>query len=159
MIRRPPRSTLFPYTTLFRSHQFPLIESQGLTLAVYVGAGDGVLEQGVRLIAQAHRVQRREREPPRGSVLSQERRDRPHSAPCSPHSPQALRTLQAVAHPTRSTSRNACDTVSKACDISDITRGHFSPNWCIDSRVYPPTSPGSLLHAHAAWPQALETQY
>src|SRR2546425_9623369 len=22
MIRRPPRSTLFPYTTLFRSHQF-----------------------------------------------------------------------------------------------------------------------------------------
>src|SRR5438034_7253055 len=24
MIRRPPRSTLFPYTTLFRSHQTPL---------------------------------------------------------------------------------------------------------------------------------------
>src|SRR2546430_4987028 len=24
MIRRPPRSTLFPYTTLFRSTQFPL---------------------------------------------------------------------------------------------------------------------------------------
>src|SRR2546430_4810767 len=23
MIRRPPRSTLFPYTTLFRSNQFP----------------------------------------------------------------------------------------------------------------------------------------
>src|SRR5690349_23433794 len=23
MIRRPPRSTLFPYTTLFRSYQFP----------------------------------------------------------------------------------------------------------------------------------------
>src|SRR5256885_16529050 len=23
MIRRPPRSTLFPYTTLFRSHAFP----------------------------------------------------------------------------------------------------------------------------------------
>src|SRR5438270_8859951 len=23
MIRRPPRSTLFPYTTLFRSHQLP----------------------------------------------------------------------------------------------------------------------------------------
>src|SRR2546426_11303401 len=30
MIRRPPRSTLFPYTTLFRSHQ--LIE-RGLLLA------------------------------------------------------------------------------------------------------------------------------
>src|SRR2546429_3684178 len=25
MIRRPPRSTLFPYTTLFRSRLFPLI--------------------------------------------------------------------------------------------------------------------------------------
>src|SRR3712207_7688952 len=25
MIRRPPRSTLFPYTTLFRSHVVPLI--------------------------------------------------------------------------------------------------------------------------------------
>src|SRR5258708_31513039 len=25
MIRRPPRSTLFPYTTLFRSHPFALV--------------------------------------------------------------------------------------------------------------------------------------
>src|SRR2546430_4559851 len=25
MIRRPPRSTLFPYTTLFRSHAAPLV--------------------------------------------------------------------------------------------------------------------------------------
>src|SRR2546429_8608054 len=25
MIRRPPRSTLFPYTTLFRSHPVPLV--------------------------------------------------------------------------------------------------------------------------------------
>src|SRR2546427_8709597 len=29
MIRRPPRSTLFPYTTLFRSHASILIHSQG----------------------------------------------------------------------------------------------------------------------------------
>src|SRR5258705_9495797 len=29
MIRRPPRSTLFPYTTLFRSLNCPLIESIG----------------------------------------------------------------------------------------------------------------------------------
>src|SRR5947209_15232067 len=28
MIRRPPRSTLFPYTTLFRSHFFLLQQSQ-----------------------------------------------------------------------------------------------------------------------------------
>src|SRR2546429_9498106 len=28
MIRRPPRSTLFPYTTLFRSHLDQLVEEQ-----------------------------------------------------------------------------------------------------------------------------------
>src|SRR2546427_7464620 len=30
MIRRPPRSTLFPYTTLFRSHLLLLTPSRGL---------------------------------------------------------------------------------------------------------------------------------
>src|SRR3712207_8890741 len=34
MIRRPPRSTLFPYTTLFRSEGSPL---HGLDVAVYLG--------------------------------------------------------------------------------------------------------------------------
>src|SRR2546427_8243392 len=38
MIRRPPRSTLFPYTTLFRSHAFGLQQPFG-----QVGvAGDGL---------------------------------------------------------------------------------------------------------------------
>src|SRR5258708_10938771 len=32
MIRRPPRSTLFPYTTLFRSAPLgPLVEDEGIT--------------------------------------------------------------------------------------------------------------------------------
>src|SRR2546430_11470116 len=30
MIRRPPRSTLFPYTTLFRSHRLGLLAVAGL---------------------------------------------------------------------------------------------------------------------------------
>src|SRR5256885_3236901 len=30
MIRRPPRSTLFPYTTLFRSHVHPTVSVQEL---------------------------------------------------------------------------------------------------------------------------------
>src|SRR3712207_9307019 len=34
MIRRPPRSTLFPYTTLFRSHRV-----RAVTAAVVLGAG------------------------------------------------------------------------------------------------------------------------
>src|SRR2546429_6504581 len=29
MIRRPPRSTLFPYTTLFRSRCYPLADTRG----------------------------------------------------------------------------------------------------------------------------------
>src|SRR5256885_14633216 len=33
MIRRPPRSTLFPYTTLFRSVQGPQILARGLVAA------------------------------------------------------------------------------------------------------------------------------
>src|SRR2546426_2187997 len=28
MIRRPPRSTLFPYTTLFRSHDAPMLQGR-----------------------------------------------------------------------------------------------------------------------------------
>src|SRR3989442_10549231 len=31
MIRRPPRSTLFPYTTLFRSTRFPIVAGAALT--------------------------------------------------------------------------------------------------------------------------------
>src|SRR2546429_7307096 len=34
MIRRPPRSTLFPYTTLFRSHHFSLRRERKLVRAV-----------------------------------------------------------------------------------------------------------------------------
>src|SRR2546426_3298948 len=32
MIRRPPRSTLFPYTTLFRSHLIPIQQVKGAEL-------------------------------------------------------------------------------------------------------------------------------
>src|SRR2546427_7041717 len=35
MIRRPPRSTLFPYTTLFRSNRF-----RGLAMQTFQSAGD-----------------------------------------------------------------------------------------------------------------------
>src|SRR2546425_1665526 len=40
MIRRPPRSTLFPYTTLFRSHVG--VEHVGLEEDLAVGDGDDV---------------------------------------------------------------------------------------------------------------------
>src|SRR5256885_10124791 len=47
MIRRPPRSTLFPYTTLFRSRCIQRIQQRGLCSAVQWGVqaahGDVVL--------------------------------------------------------------------------------------------------------------------
>src|SRR3712207_7210389 len=46
MIRRPPRSTLFPYTTLFRS-QAPLPGLEGLDVG---GVGLGDVARGVDLV-------------------------------------------------------------------------------------------------------------
>src|SRR3712207_7064877 len=43
MIRRPPRSTLFPYTTLFRSQQVPpdaALGVEGATLVRVLSVGD-----------------------------------------------------------------------------------------------------------------------
>src|SRR3712207_6969113 len=40
MIRRPPRSTLFPYTTLFRSGQELVLGRQGDRVAERLSAGD-----------------------------------------------------------------------------------------------------------------------
>src|SRR3712207_7884063 len=41
MIRRPPRSTLFPYTTLFRSARM-LVRSKGFTAAALISIALGV---------------------------------------------------------------------------------------------------------------------
>src|SRR2546429_3732839 len=45
MIRRPPRSTLFPYTTLFRS-SFRIVNGQGLEVYRRVQAPRGVKREG-----------------------------------------------------------------------------------------------------------------
>src|SRR5258705_1395235 len=47
MIRRPPRSTLFPYTTLFRSASPPLSKSGPKTALILVMAAVGGLVLGV----------------------------------------------------------------------------------------------------------------
>src|SRR2546430_9220606 len=48
MIRRPPRSTLFPYTTLFRSHRQAVVERSGLS------RGGPALEHGDHIPHQPH---------------------------------------------------------------------------------------------------------
>src|SRR3712207_8837327 len=41
MIRRPPRSTLFPYTTLFRSPSTPRLSHKGRVTTVQLHRADG----------------------------------------------------------------------------------------------------------------------
>src|SRR2546425_5959957 len=48
MIRRPPRSTLFPYTTLFRSRQIPGKDVQFGSRPGHVSAGRGCRHEGGR---------------------------------------------------------------------------------------------------------------
>src|SRR5256886_7023319 len=64
MIRRPPRSTLFPYTTLFRSHPPPELEvpQPALILVLFalaVHAEEAVFARG-NLPGQAHALLRSE---------------------------------------------------------------------------------------------------
>src|SRR3712207_7977414 len=47
MIRRPPRSTLFPYTTLFRSQDHVAVQHPGL------GRAEDVIETAIRQMAPA----------------------------------------------------------------------------------------------------------
>src|SRR3712207_8350206 len=56
MIRRPPRSTLFPYTTLFRSGDLAPLEADlaGLPpVTVHVGSEEILLDDAVRLASRA----------------------------------------------------------------------------------------------------------
>src|SRR5689334_23882926 len=49
MIRRPPRSTLFPYTTLFRSQGTAQQIVDSLALSTWSVTGDNLVELGDRL--------------------------------------------------------------------------------------------------------------
>src|SRR2546425_13225704 len=64
MIRRPPRSTLFPYTTLFRSREFPAFhlpgpgQREGVEEAHQVGhfvVGDALTAELLELVARQDR--------------------------------------------------------------------------------------------------------
>src|SRR2546430_11433370 len=53
MIRRPPRSTLFPYTTLFRSWGVPLVQMFHTLAALKNGAGVAAeREPALRLVEE-----------------------------------------------------------------------------------------------------------
>src|SRR2546427_6834623 len=75
MIRRPPRSTLFPYTTLFRS---VLV---GVPHGVRARLGECKLEVVKRLVGDGTDAgQGGESQPPKGDVFRLRRNGQPHGA-------------------------------------------------------------------------------
>src|SRR5438309_3419643 len=54
MIRRPPRSTLFPYTTLFRSHRRVEIDADHPARRPHLPRGDDAVESGPAPQVQHH---------------------------------------------------------------------------------------------------------
>src|SRR2546429_1308521 len=56
MIRRPPRSTLFPYTTLFRSLHHPRERGEGLLRAPHRDSGGRSEEHTSELQSRLHLV-------------------------------------------------------------------------------------------------------
>src|SRR2546426_6441590 len=97
MIRRPPRSTLFPYTTLFRSHDAQVVPDAVIG-AIEAAAAREVVHRAVELAyrevamsapAIQHRIARRDRqaagerldrlaEPPRAGLREAELNDPRH---------------------------------------------------------------------------------
>src|SRR3712207_8173689 len=80
MIRRPPRSTLFPYTTLFRSAAARRVDPDALRVGQPARRrlAPHALEVGLALavahvLDEAHGLQLRD---PRGDFLAAQRRDR-----------------------------------------------------------------------------------
>src|SRR2546430_16052545 len=72
MIRRPPRSTLFPYTTLFRSLRSPVAPMIDVARPAVVGPGRSAKPNGRRNVAaERDELLRRWRE--RGDVFEQTR--------------------------------------------------------------------------------------
>src|SRR5438067_6242183 len=59
MIRRPPRSTLFPYTTLFRSSRKIILIKQELLLLVYELNRSGLLAENEKISSSNSRSEER----------------------------------------------------------------------------------------------------
>src|SRR3989475_11729030 len=78
MIRRPPRSTLFPYTTLFRSHAVALDADGGRDVVVLGGPEEWMQQQPVDrlerrlldvLVRPVHRIPRLKADHPAPAAL------------------------------------------------------------------------------------------
>src|ERR1041385_1623043 len=88
MIRRPPRSTLFPYTTLFRSHHFHLALRQGVQEGLPVLLGQRSEEHTSELQSRLHLVCRLLLEKKKNRKTAHTSRPSPVSGRPAPHAPQ-----------------------------------------------------------------------
>src|SRR6266508_4508654 len=94
MIRRPPRSTLFPYTTLFRSSRFQISDSRGHAISVTLEFGIWNLESGrmsYNLLREPLRARAPPRRPARAPLPRLRTRDRGHRPD---HVSRAVRTAR-----------------------------------------------------------------
>src|SRR5438445_2518393 len=83
MIRRPPRSTLFPYTTLFRSHYVLRIESYGLSQmsnGVFVFANFAGLAGALKFRSEEHTSELQSRQYLVCRLLLEKKKHDPHHA-------------------------------------------------------------------------------
>src|SRR5256886_13682275 len=88
MIRRPPRSTLFPYTTLFRSLRAP---ERGENLRRLPAGVGGHARGAARAPARAARGRGRDGLPPPGGAAGAPRPPSPAPAPAPANHPPATR--------------------------------------------------------------------
>src|SRR2546427_9445591 len=92
MIRRPPRSTLFPYTTLFRSHYGVRVKDLEVHAYAEQEHGDKALELMQRVCTSAH-VQRRVRQAVEHTILTNEWRSEEHTSELQSQSNLVCRLL------------------------------------------------------------------
>src|SRR4051812_49735980 len=92
MIRRPPRSTLFPYTTLFRSEE--------------AGVAEGELEANAQTRGSIHGLL------PRARCLEGDRRSEEHTSELQSHVNLVCRLLLEKKKNTTTTPRAIAETIS-----------------------------------------------
>src|SRR5260370_33202154 len=102
MIRRPPRSTLFPYTTLFRSpDRFDEIGAFGGGISVALGlvaiAHADIVEEELRHLGRVRQMRPNLRPPERAIGKSWQEGDRMSNIPLTPHENFNLRVLRSNA--------------------------------------------------------------
>src|SRR5438034_6188393 len=88
MLRRPPRSTLFPYTTLFRSFYGKNPDKTVALVAQYTGGSPAILDEAMKHSQWTYRVNIQN-----ASNVAKEGRSEEHTSELQSHSDLVCRLL------------------------------------------------------------------